>query len=81
MSDEYGCIYRPPQGVECKAHNATLGVRFAENTFISKSCFKTFGIGHVPDDELDMSFMGLGLYKKDKDGIITEKWKKYVGSL
>jgi len=55
----------------------TLGVKFSNNIFIHKSSFKTFKI-NATDEELDESFMGLGIYKFDKEGNISEKWIKYI---
>ena len=78
--EPHGLIYRPPNYEEPIAQKATLGVKFANNTFIHQSVFEKFCI-KVPDDvELDNSFMGLGLYKLDDKGNISEKWTKYVSN-
>ena len=49
---------------------------FSQCVFVSQYVIKILGI-KVPQEDLDMGPTGLGLYRKDEHGNITEKWKEY----
>ncbi len=53
-------VYKPPNDDECKAQNATLGVKFSNDIFLMRSFLDKQGIEYKEED-LDDSPMGKGI--------------------
>lgn len=74
-----GCFaYKPPKTGEPIAIDCTVGVKFSQMVFISKSFLDQRGMILQEDEYDDHPYIGRGLIFKDPQGNVTEKYKNIM---